>query len=246
MSLPKGELAEPAALEERLGGVVGGAAAALGADLEDRARGEARVALRVHRVEQHVGGIHVLGHRLLAVGVLAGVDGVRRMLGVLEVGRGDDHGVDVLRLLVKLHVAAVGGHLVAERLFKAGNGILHEALLPEVGDGDHVEVERLHVRLEAGQQRLAEAVGVADTRHAHGLVRAVVGAGGDARRGLRAEDAGQGRRRSDFHEIAAGNVRGHFFSPLGVDSRGWGGGCSFRLRSALASAPSNACEKAAE
>ena len=85
------------------------AGAALGADLEHGAGHEAGLALGVHGVLQHVGGIHVLGEGLLAVGVLAGDDGVAGVLRVLEVSRGDDHGIDVLRLLVERHVARIGG-----------------------------------------------------------------------------------------------------------------------------------------
>ena len=109
------------------------------------------------------------------------------------------------------------------------------------GDGDHVEVELLHVGLEARQQGLAKAVRISHARHAH----PVVGARGVERRGASGcNDAGESG--GSPHEVTTGKVLFHLFSPLVVDSRGCGGGCSFRARSAFASAASNACEKAAE
>ena len=135
-----GDIAELAGVDELLGGHVLLAGAALGADLQDRARGEAGVALGVNGVLEEVGGIHVLGEGLLAVGVLAGHYCVLRVLRMLEVRRGDDDGVHVLGVLVEGDVALVGGDLVAELLLDAGDGVLDEALLPEVGHGDHVEV----------------------------------------------------------------------------------------------------------
>ena len=166
------DVAELAAVDVLLGGVVGGARAALRADLDHRARGEAGVALRVHRVLEHVGGVHVLGHRLLAVGVLARVDGVRRVLRMLEVGRGDDHGIDVLAMLVEIHVARVRLDRVAELLLELRLRVLVETLLPEVCHGDHVKVEVFLRRHECGEQRAAEAVRVAHARHADAVVRA--------------------------------------------------------------------------
>ena len=91
------------------------------------------------------------------------------MLGVLEVSRRDDHGVEPEPVLglVERDVASERLNLVADGLLDAGLGVLEKALLPEVGHGDHVEAELLAVVEEARQQRAAEAVGVANARHAH-------------------------------------------------------------------------------
>ena len=195
-----GDVAELAAADVVVGGVVGGTGTALGADLEDRTGGEAGVALGVDGVKKHVGGVHVLGHRLLAVGVLAGVDGVRRMLGVLEVGSGDDNRVDVLGVLVKIDVARVGVDRVAELLLELGLRVLVETLLPEVGDGDEVEVELLVVVHEARKQRAAETVGIADARNAHAVV------GTEHVEGR----TGESGRTGGLHEISALDFRSLF------------------------------------
>ena len=100
-------------------------------------------ALGINGILEHVGGIHIFSHRLFAVRIHARVDGVRRMLGVLEVGGGDDHRIDILRLLVKFDVAAVGFDSMAQLLFEIGLGVFVEALLPKVGNGDQIEVELL-------------------------------------------------------------------------------------------------------
>ncbi len=150
-----GDVAERAGVDERLRGVVLPAGTALGADLEDRARQHlAARALRLDRVLQHVGAVHVLGQRLLAVGILAGVDRMGGVLRVLEVGRGDDDGVDVLRVLVEGDVAGVRGERMAELLLHLGLRVLHQALLPEVGDRHEVELQLLVVVEETRQQRI--------------------------------------------------------------------------------------------
>ena len=150
--------------------MVRGTAAALGTDLENRARSETGVALFGDRIHKHIGGIHVFGHGLFAVCVLARLDRGGRVLSVLEVGGGDDYGIDVLRVFVKIFVARIRFDAMADDLFDTGLRVLVETLLPEVGDGDHVEIHFLRVRLEAGKQRTAETVGITDARDADSVV----------------------------------------------------------------------------
>ena len=95
-----------------------------------------------------------------------------RMLGVLEVRRGNDHFVNILGILIKVDVARVRINLVANLFLDLRLGILVETLLPEVGNGNQIEVEFLVMMQEAGQERSAKTVGIAYARNAHTLVRA--------------------------------------------------------------------------
>ena len=96
------------------------------------------------------------------------------MLRVLEVGGGDDDGVEPEAVLglVERDIAPERFDIVAELRLHLGLRVLVEALLPEVRDCDHLEVKLLVVVQEARQQRSAEAVGVADARDADLVVRA--------------------------------------------------------------------------
>ena len=79
-------------------------------------------------LDDHLGGLHrvvqlvQLGQvdvqaddRLLDVDVLAGLDGIDGLPGVLVVGRGDDHGIDV-RVFQQLAVVGIGLGLGPEDL----------------------------------------------------------------------------------------------------------------------------------
>ena len=155
------------------------AAAALRADLENRARRETGLALRFDRIQEEIRRAHVLGHRLFAVDVLAGLDRTGGVAGMLEVGRGDDHGVDVLALFIKLDIARKRLDLVAGALFKLGDGLLVKALFPEIGDGHHLEAKLLGLPEKAWEKSVFEAVGEANAGNADFLVCA----GGVERRG---------------------------------------------------------------
>lgn len=146
------DVAELAAADVVVGGVVGRTGTALGADLENSARLKACVTLCVDGIKKHIGGIHILGHRLLAIGILARIDGVRSMLGVLEVRRGDDHCINILGVLVKVDIAPVGSDIVTDLLLDLRLGVFEEALLPEVGNSDQIEVKLLVVVQEARQE----------------------------------------------------------------------------------------------
>ena len=112
------------------------------------------------------------------------------VLRVLEVCRRDDDGVEAepgLRL-VEGDVAAERLDFVSDGLLDLRLGVLEEAFLPEVCDGDEVEVQLLVVVEKARQERPAEAVGVADARDAH----LFVGARGVERRAVsRGDDPGE-------------------------------------------------------
>ena len=166
-------VAELSGVDVFLGGHVLLAGAALRADLENRAWIHRAVsALLVHGVQQHVRRIHVLGDRLLAVGVAAGFDRVYRVLRVLEVGSGDDDRIkpEAFLGLVKLYVARKCLDVVAKRLLHLRLRVLVETLPPEVGNGDHFEIELLVVVQEARQKRIAEAIGITDACDAYLLV----------------------------------------------------------------------------
>ena len=94
------------------------------------------------------------------------------MLGVLEVGGRDDHRVkpEAVLGLVERDVAPERLDLVTDGVLDLRLRLLKEALLPEVGDGDHVEVQLLVVVQEARQERAAKAVGVADAGDAYLVV----------------------------------------------------------------------------
>ncbi|OQC32118.1 MAG: hypothetical protein BWX70_00719 [Verrucomicrobia bacterium ADurb.Bin070] len=91
-------------------------------------------------IQHGVGGVHVLGHRLLGVGILAGGDGMHGVARMLEVGGGDDHGVYIFRLFVEILIALVQVDTVTDLLFDPGLAF-GAALAPEVGQRNHVEVQ---------------------------------------------------------------------------------------------------------
>ena len=83
--------------------------AALVADLQELAR----LALRQHHA---AGALERVRHLLLAVHVLAGLQGVNRVLRVPEVGRGDDHRVELFLLVEHLAVVRVAIRFLLEPL----------------------------------------------------------------------------------------------------------------------------------
>ena len=165
------DLADLAVLDVALGRLVGIVGHALHADLH------LDVAL-LDAVADPLRLFDVVGHRFLAVDVLAGVHGVEGHLGVPMLGDGDHDVVDI---------GVFEQPAVVVVRFSAGQfrrGV--EALLVDVADGDDFGVFRL-LDLD---QTLHVASGVA-ARADHADVQAVVGA--DHARGPRRRD---GPRRS--------------------------------------------------
>ena len=134
----------------------------LRADLHDEIR------ILVVGVEHHVDARDVVRNRLLDVDVLAGGERVGRDPGVREVGRADEHRVDVVAVE---HTAIVADDV--ERLGERAIGAL-EALLLVLRDlASHRE---LHVVV--ARERVEHAAGAAahaDDGHPHAVVGALPG-----------------------------------------------------------------------
>ncbi len=111
-------------------------AAALVADLEELAR----LLLGL----DHLPGLgQIVGHLLLAVDVQAGFHAGDGMLGVPEVGRRDDHRVDLALLLVEhLFVIGVGVALLSVAAQQVGHALLVVGF-PDVADGLELDVRNL-------------------------------------------------------------------------------------------------------
>ena len=189
------DVAELAGLDVLCGLDVGGGGAALGADGDDLF-GAFDGGEEVARVGHGVRG------GLFYVCVAAGLDGLDAVAGVLEVGGGDEDGVDV--------VAGVEGLVVGDHVDLASGGLLDRGdgpfarELPDVGDSDQLEVQVLLVGGEGGHIAAQHAVSSADDADAD----AVVGADdfGVTPRGLRGGD-GKGCG-AEFDEVAAGGFGG--------------------------------------
>jgi hypothetical protein len=127
----------------------------------------------LHRLADRARVLHGVGQRLLDVGVTAGPHRLHRVQRVLEVGRRDDHRVDVLAVVELVVVAAQLGPPARELLD------VRRALLappaPDVRQRDDLEVVRLRLAQKRRQQRTPEPVGVADHPDAHAIVGALDG-----------------------------------------------------------------------
>ena len=129
----------------------------------------------------------VVGQRLLAEDVLAVVDRADGGRGVVVIGRGDQHHVEVLVALVE-HLAVVVEDLGLGRVLDAVLHHLGDVLLVHVDQGDEVLAQGAAHAVAAHARR-------ADHGHAQLVARRLLGQhegpAGDARqRG----DAGRGRR----------------------------------------------------
>jgi len=163
------------------GGLVAGGGAALGADCDDLLRA-------LDRLEEVPRVFHGVRSGLLHVGVAAGLDGLDPMPRMLEVGSGDQHGVDVIAC-VQLVVVAHLVDLASGQLLDHSR-CLFPSQTPDVRDCYQLEVHGLLVRYKGGHIAAQHAVAAADDARAH----AVVGAGnpGVAASGLGGGD-GEGR-----------------------------------------------------
>src|SRR6185437_12827574 len=138
-----------------------------------------RPALRAHGdhllrafdgLEEGAGIVHAVRGRLFHVGVAAGLHRFNAVPRVLEVGSGNEDGVNVLARVERI-VVDHGIDLVAGELGEVFGALL-ALQLPDVGDGDQLEVQVLGVGHEGGDVAAAHAVSEADDARAHTVVRA--------------------------------------------------------------------------
>ena len=98
--------------------------------------------------EEIAGVVHGVGGGLFDIGVAAGLDGLDAVVRVLEVGGGDEDGVDVVAG-VECVVVDDGIDGIAGELLDEGRAFF-TAQLPDVGDGDDLEVQFLGGGWKAG------------------------------------------------------------------------------------------------
>ena len=113
---------------------------------------------------------HGVGGGLFHVGIATGVDGLNAVLCVLEVGGSDEDGVDVLAG-VEFVVVADRGDGVAGELLEQG-GAFFAAAVPDVGDGDELEIQFFGMLQEGGKQGALHAVAAADDADADAVIGA--------------------------------------------------------------------------
>ena len=202
LGLEAEHLAEFAGLDQFTGLVPDLEAGRLHADLHH----EARLSPELHHVEGLLDG---LGHRLLGVDVLAGLERIDNLAVMPVVGRADADGVYVF-VGEQVGVVDVALRIGAGLLLDEGADFVFLVLI-DLADGDEVDLrpllaelgEFVHMGLEAAAARADESdadpgVGVGGNGPRRG--------GGDSRGG---GDPGGGERRSP-EERAAGEVgRGH-------------------------------------
>ncbi len=90
------------------------------------------------------------------------------MKGVLEVRRGDEHGIHVLAGIELVVVATDDGRRLSELLERRGTGLAPEA--PDVGDRDDLEVQFRGVFLMGGDQAAATPIRETDDADADAVV----------------------------------------------------------------------------
>ncbi len=158
------DVAELAGLDEVARGLVAGGGAPLGADGDD-------LVGAFDRLEEVPRVVHAVRGGLLHVGVAAGLDGLHPVARMLEVGGGDEDGVDVVAR-VQLVVVAHHIDLASGELFDRSR-CLFPSQAPDVRDGYQLEIHGLLVGHKGRHIAAQHAVAAADDASAH----AVVGAG---------------------------------------------------------------------
>lgn len=129
--------------------------------------------------EGRTGVLHGLCKGFLAIDVAPGLDRLDGVKRVLEIRRGDDHGVG-LGLFVKFLVVPVSGDVLVEMLGEIGLGLV-PADAPKVRDSHEFAVEFSHEALHRREQRAVEPIRKSDDADANFLVCPEVpalGAGG--------------------------------------------------------------------
>jgi hypothetical protein len=119
--------------------------------------------------------------------------------GVLEIGGGDDDGLDVF-VFIKLFIVTGERDLLAGEFVDVG-GTFIAAATPDVGEGDEFEIESGRGFEERGNEAAAAAVGKAYNSDADAVVRSeysgITGSGNRC-----GGDSGSG----EFEKIAAGRI----------------------------------------
>ena len=146
-----------------VGLLIAGRAAALGADLDDFPG-------LLHRGPEGPGVLHGVGGRLLHVGIASRLHCFDTMQGMLKIGGGDDDRIDVFAG-IELVVVTHAGDGTAALLLDKGRAFI-AAPVPDVGDGDKLEVELLGVLLEGGHQGALGSITGADQCYPDAIVGA--------------------------------------------------------------------------
>ena len=116
------------------------------------------------------GVVHGVCRRLLDVGIAAGVYRFHAMKGVLKIGGGNQHRIDVLAS-IKLVVVADRIDGISTELLYIGSA-LFAASVPYIGDRDKLEVHILGVLQESGNQCAFHSIAATNNAHSHAVVRA--------------------------------------------------------------------------
>ncbi len=124
----------------------------------------------LHRGPEGPGVLHGVGGWLLHISIASRLHGLDSVQCVLKIGRGDDDRIDVFAG-VELVVVTYAGDGTAALLLDEGRAFV-AATVPDVGDGDKLEVELLGVILEGGHQGTLGPITGAD----QGYPDAIVGA----------------------------------------------------------------------
>ncbi len=124
--------------------LIAGRAAALGTDSYDLSR-------LLHRGAKCSRILHGVRGRLLHIGVAACLHRFYAVQGMLKISSGDDNGIDVLAGIELVVVADAGNGAATALLLNKGRTLV-TATVPDIGDGDELEVEFLGMILERGYQ----------------------------------------------------------------------------------------------
>ncbi len=124
--------------------LIAGRAATLGADSYD-------LSGLLHRGAKRPRILHGVSGGLLHVGIAACLHRFYAVQGMLKISRGDNDGIDILAGIELVIVADAGDGAATALLLNKGRTFV-TATVPDIGDGDELEVEFLGVILERGYQ----------------------------------------------------------------------------------------------
>ena len=113
---------------------------------------------RQNGIARCLGLLQIVGHGLLAIGVLAGFGGHPEMRRVLEIGGGDDDRIHVFGRQQIVQVLKGEGRPAV--FVRGGLGRSLAIHVPQIADGDHFDVV---TRFESGHNRRKFAAAIADT-----------------------------------------------------------------------------------
>ena len=137
-------------------------AAALGSDLND-------LTGLFDCGKKLAGVVHGVGGRLFNVGIAAGVHGFNTVQRVLEVSGRNEHCIDILAR-IEFFVVANWIHRASAELLDVGSTFF-AAAIPNIGNGDELEVHLFGVLKEGGNQRALHAIAAADDTNLDAIIR---------------------------------------------------------------------------